>query len=146
MRELRADERGGSTGTSAFGVKLSLIVARNTRAMERSKRLEIRVSAEELERIQQRAVNADKSVSDFVRAVALDKPLVIKTYDRLDPADLAQVKRLGNLLNQIALATHTGCADGGTSLLLDAVLQDVRALVRRELASNVRGRHETPSS
>ncbi|KAB2910239.1 MAG: ribbon-helix-helix protein, CopG family [Hyphomicrobiaceae bacterium] len=114
---------------------------RHTCAAERDRRLEVRVSATELAGIQRRAADTNRSVSDFVRASALDKPITIKTYNRLDLADLAQIKRLGNLLNQIAATMHANRIDGGTALLLHSVLDEIKVIVRREVRSpQTRGR------
>ena len=101
--------------------------------MDRDKRIDIRVSPGELADIKQRALKTERSVSDFVRAAALDEPIAIKTYKHLDPHDLAQLKRLGNLLNQIAAKMHTVRIDGSTAFLLHSVLDDLRKIVLREL-------------
>jgi hypothetical protein len=101
--------------------------------VEKNKRLDIRVSPSELAIIQERADGACRSVSEFVRAAALDKPLTVRSYKQLDPGHLAQFKRVGNPLNQIAATLHAKGMDGGTALLLHAALDELRQLIRREL-------------
>lgn len=68
-------------------------------------RLNLRISAEDLEKIHHKAQKANKTLTDYVTATCLGKEIVIIT-------DLAQVlkelKAVGRNLNQIAVLAHSG--------------------------------------
>ncbi|MGI6497939.1 MAG: plasmid mobilization protein [Oscillospiraceae bacterium] len=68
-------------------------------------RLNLRITAEDLEKIHRKAQQANKTLTDYVTAACLGKEIVIIT-------DLAQVlkelKAVGRNLNQIAVLAHSG--------------------------------------
>ena len=67
--------------------------------------LRTRVSPEERERIEYKALSSYRPVSRYLRDVALDKPIVIiNGVDEL--AD--ELRRVGNNLNQITRAVNAG--------------------------------------
>ena len=67
--------------------------------------LRTRVSPEEREQIEYKALSSYRAVSRYLRDVALDKPIiVINGVDEL--AD--ELRRIGNNLNQITRAVNTG--------------------------------------
>lgn len=80
-------------------------------------------------------VNLPPSV--YVRHAALAKPLVVKSYDTLAPEDVAQIKRIGNLLNQIARALWRGRCIPATEDHLNAVLAELRRVLATALRREV---------
>lgn len=67
--------------------------------------LRTRVSPEEREKIEYKALSSYRTVSRYLRDTALDKPIiVINGVDEL--AD--ELRRIGNNLNQITRAVNTG--------------------------------------
>ena len=67
--------------------------------------LRTRVSPEEREQIEYKALSSYRTVSRYLRDVALDKPIVIvQGIDEL--AD--ELRRIGNNLNQITRAVNAG--------------------------------------
>ena len=67
--------------------------------------LRTRVSPEEREQIEYKALSSCRTVSHYLRDVALDKPIVvINGVDEL--AD--ELRRVGNNLNQITRAVNAG--------------------------------------
>ena len=67
--------------------------------------LRTRVSPEEREQIEYKALSSYRTVSRYLRDVALDKPIiVINGVDEL--AD--ELRRIGNNLNQITRAVNAG--------------------------------------
>ncbi|KAB2914559.1 MAG: MobC family plasmid mobilization relaxosome protein [Hyphomicrobiaceae bacterium] len=94
----------------------------------------IRCSRAELAAIEARATAAGLNASDFIRRAALGHPVEIIKLERLHPADLAQLKRLGNLLNQIARAMHRGRLFRGTIEHAEAVMDELRLIIRDQLS------------
>ena len=72
--------------------------------MRKNKQFSIRISAQDLETIRQKAVQAHMSQSDYVTACCLRKQIVI--LDGLKEV-LRQQKAIGNNLNQIARVANT---------------------------------------
>lgn len=93
--------------------------------------LTVRLSSSERHRITEAALTANLSPSAFVRAVALSNPVTIRKYVSVAPEDLAQLKRLGNLLNQIARAGWRGRFSSATDEHLAAVLVELRIAFRK---------------
>ena len=72
--------------------------------MRKNKQFSIRISAQDLETIRQKAVQAHMSQSDYVTACCLGKRIMI--LNGLTEV-LRQQKAIGNNLNQIAVKAHT---------------------------------------
>ena len=73
--------------------------------MKKDKQLSIRISAQDLETIRQKAVQAHMSQSDYVTACCLGKRIVI--LNGLKEV-LRQQKAIGNNLNQLAVLANMG--------------------------------------
>ena len=73
--------------------------------MRKNKQFSIRISAQDLETIRQKAVQAHMSQSDYVTACCLEKRIVI--LDGLKEV-LRQQKAIGNNLNQLAVLANMG--------------------------------------
>ena len=73
--------------------------------MRKNKQFSIRISAQDLETIRQKAVQAHMSQSDYVISCCLGKKIII--LDGLKEV-LRQQKAIGNNLNQIARAANAG--------------------------------------
>ena len=73
--------------------------------MRKNKQFSIRISAQDLETIRQKAVQAHMSQSDYVTACCLGKRIVI--LDGLKEI-LRQQKAIGNNLNQLAVLANMG--------------------------------------
>ena len=73
--------------------------------MRKNKQFSIRISAQDLETIRQKAVRAHMSQSDYVTACCLGKRIVI--LDGLKEV-LRQQKAIGNNLNQLAVLANMG--------------------------------------
>ena len=73
--------------------------------MRKNKQFSIRISAQDLETIRQKAVQAHMSQSDYVTACCLGKRIVI--LDGLREV-LRQQKAIGNNLNQLAVLANMG--------------------------------------
>ena len=73
--------------------------------MRKNKQFSIRISAQDLETIRQKAVQAHMSQSDYVTACCLGKCIVI--LDGLKEV-LRQQKAIGNNLNQLAVLANMG--------------------------------------
>ena len=66
----------------------------------------IRCSVEEQQRIRERAKNASLSVSHYVRSMAVSGRIVLHQEQKIDPAYVEQLRRIGVNLNQITKAVH----------------------------------------
>ena len=73
--------------------------------MRKNKQFSIRISAQDLDTIRQKAVQAHMSQSDYVTACCLGKRIVI--LDGLKEV-LRQQKAIGNNLNQLAVLANMG--------------------------------------
>ena len=73
--------------------------------MKKDKQFSIRISAQDLETIRQKAVQAHMSQSDYVTACCLGKRIVI--LNGLKEV-LRQQKAIGNNLNQLAVLANMG--------------------------------------
>ena len=73
--------------------------------MRKDKQFSIRISAQDLETIRQKAVQAHMSQSDYVTACCLGKRIVI--LDGLKEV-LRQQKAIGNNLNQLTVLANMG--------------------------------------
>ena len=73
--------------------------------MKKDKQFSIRISAQDLETIRRKAVQAHMSQSDYVTACCLGKRIVI--LDGLKEV-LRQQKAIGNNLNQLAVLANMG--------------------------------------
>ena len=97
-----------------------------TNEKHRTHILSIRLTPEEHASIEAIATSADLTTSAYARAAALSAPITVKTYASLAPEELAQFKRLGNLLNQITRAGWRGRFTRQTDEHLAAVLVELR--------------------
>ncbi len=97
-----------------------------TNEKHRTHILSIRLTPEEHAVISAMAASANLTTSAFARAAALAAPITVKTYASLAPEEIAQLKRLGNLLNQIARAGWRGRFTRQTDEHLAAVLVELR--------------------
>ena len=73
--------------------------------MRKNKQFSIRISAQDLETIRQKAVQAHMSQSDYVIICCLNKKIII--LDGLKEV-LRQQKAIGNNLNQLAVLANMG--------------------------------------
>ena len=73
--------------------------------MKKDKQFSIRISAQDLETIRQKAVQAHMSQSDYVISCCLGKKIII--LDGLKEV-LRQQKAIGNNLNQLAVLANMG--------------------------------------
>ena len=73
--------------------------------MKKDRQFSIRISAQDLETIRQKAVQAHMSQSDYVTACCLGKRIVI--FDGLREV-LRQQKAIGNNINQLAVLANMG--------------------------------------
>ena len=73
--------------------------------MRKKKQFSIRISAQDLETIRQKAVQAHMSPSDYVISCCLGKKIII--LDGLKEV-LRQQKAIGNNLNQLAVLANMG--------------------------------------
>jgi uncharacterized protein (DUF1778 family) len=101
--------------------------------IRRDKAIRVRYSDAERKAIKARALDAEMTTSDFIRHSALGAPVHVVKLERLHPADLNQIKRLGNLLNQIARAMHRGRMVRGTLRHLGEVMTVIDTLVLHQL-------------
>lgn len=93
--------------------------------------LTLRLNQSEHETIMASARAAELPISTFVRCAALAAPITVRKYATLAPEDLSQLKRLGNLLNQIARAGWRGRFSAMTDEHLAAVLVELRIAFRK---------------
>ena len=88
-----------------------------------------RVSAAEHAVLQDAANRAKLSPSAYIRHAALSIPIRVRSFLTLSPGDVAQLKRLGNLLNQVARASWRGRFGHTTEIALREVLSELRTLL-----------------
>lgn len=89
-----------------------------------------RVSASEHAVLIDAAARAKLPPSTYARHAALSVPITVKVFQSFAPEDVAQLKRLGNLLNQIARAIWRGRFFPATEAHLGAVLAELRQVLR----------------
>ncbi|WP_312061110.1 plasmid mobilization protein [Anaerotignum sp.] len=71
----------------------------------KKRRLSIKLTQEDFEKIHRKAGQANKNITDYVTTTCLDKEIVIIT----DLAEvLKELKAVGRNLNQIAVLAHSG--------------------------------------
>lgn len=88
-----------------------------------------RMSAGELSALKTAADRARLSPSAYIRHAALSIPIRVRSFLSLSPGDIAQLKRLGNLLNQIARGIWRGRFERTTEIALGEVLSELRTLL-----------------
>ena len=93
--------------------------------------LTTRVNPEEHALILDAAARAELPPSTYLRSSALGARLVTKSYTRMAQEDLAQLKRLGNLLNQIARSGWRGRFTRPTEELHARVVLELQTVIRR---------------
>jgi uncharacterized protein (DUF1778 family) len=104
-----------------------------TNTDKRNMAIRVRYTFDERQAIVAKATEAGLTTSEFVRHAALGAPIKVVRLERLHPADLKQIKRLGNLMNQIARAIHRGRFLKGTLSHLDEVLDETQSLILHQL-------------
>lgn len=96
--------------------------------IELSKRVGVRLKPDDYKRLQSRAADHGLTVSDLIRAAALDVPAAPARRRIADQDLINQLSRIGNNLNQLTRLmhklTHRGVVPETAPVL--AVLEDVR--------------------
>ncbi|NBU58319.1 MAG: hypothetical protein EBS23_00785 [Betaproteobacteria bacterium] len=93
--------------------------------------LTTRVNPEEHALIIEAAARTNLPPATYLRAAALNARLVVRTFATMAPEDLAQLKRLGNLLNQIARSGWRGRFTRPTEELHARVMLELLTVIRR---------------
>ena len=93
--------------------------------------LTTRVNPEEHALIIEAATRANLPPSTYLRNAAIGAKLSVKSFVSMAPEDVAQLKRLGNLLNQIARAGWRGRFSPATEELYARVMLDLRSVIRQ---------------
>ena len=90
-------------------------------------RLEVRVSAEDKARIEERALASGWSLSEYTRKMLLDGQIIL-----IDPADRRQIVGLSNNLNQLTRqANALGIRPGEVETELRAILEELKNAYRK---------------
>ena len=110
--------------------------------MRKNKQFSIRISAQDLETIRQKAVQAHMTQSDYVTACCLGKRIVV--MDGLKEV-LRQQKAIGNNLNQLAVLANTGKVQFAN---LDAAAQEFAKInvTLRQIQEGGRGKSQSSIS
>ena len=110
--------------------------------MKKDKQFSIRIAAQDLETIRQKAVQAHMSQSDYVTACCLRKQIVI--LDGLKEV-LRQQKAIGNNLNQLAVLANMGKVQFAN---LDSAVQEFGRIntALREMQEGGAGRSQSSIS
>ena len=110
--------------------------------MRKNKQFSIRISAQDLETIRQKAVQAHMSQSDYVISCCLNKKIII--LDGLKEV-LRQQKAIGNNLNQLAVLANMGKVQFAN---LDSAVQAFAKIntALRELQEGGAGRSQSSTS
>ena len=110
--------------------------------MRKNKQFSIRISAQDLETIRQKAVQAHMSQSDYVISCCLNKKIII--LDGLKEV-LRQQKAIGNNLNQLAVLANMGKVQFAN---LDSAVQEFAKIntALRELQEGGAGRSQSSIS
>lgn len=93
--------------------------------------LTTRVNPEEHALILEAADRAKLPPSTYLRNAAMGSRLTIRTFVSMAPEDVAQLKRLGNLLNQIARSGWRGRFTRQTEELHARVVLELLTVIRR---------------
>ena len=96
----------------------------------RSKWLRVRVTLDELHRVEQRAVEARLTPSDYVRHAVLDGRIEIKHSAASDPETIIELQRIGNNLNQIARICNTTGNDRRARFIELHIDEELRPLLK----------------
>ena len=102
---LASRRRTGVLPNAKYRAEAHTHFMRTEENMRKNKQFSIRISAQDLETIRQKAVQAHMSQSDYVTACCLGKRIVI--LDGLKEV-LRQQKAIGNNLNQLAVLANMG--------------------------------------
>ena len=110
--------------------------------MKKDRQFSIRISAQDLETIRQKAVQAHMSQSDYVISCCLGKKIII--LDGLKEV-LRQQKAIGNNLNQLAVLANMGKVQLAN---LDSAVQAFAKIntALRELQEGGAGRSQSSTS
>jgi len=111
-------------------------VARPTKAIKRDRQMNFSLTADELATLLGRANRAGMRPVDYGRWRLLggeDQPVIPeKTVSTTDHMIYAQLRKLGNLLNQLVRHCHTTkCAPPAA---LEPLLEDIRVIISQESA------------
>ncbi len=87
---------------------------RKSPAERRTEQLNMTLSPAEKAKIAQRAASANMTLTDFTRAVALNRSLKVTQTTESDFATRHELRRIGNNINQAVHLMHTG--KGGATL------------------------------
>lgn len=93
--------------------------------------LTTRVNPEEHAVILDAAARTNLPPSTYIRQAALGAPITIRSFVSMAPEELAQLKRLGHLLNQIARSGWRGRFTRPTEELHATVMMELRAAIRK---------------
>ena len=110
--------------------------------MRKNKQFSIRISAQDLETIRQKAVQAHMSQSDYVISCCLGKKIII--LDGLKEV-LRQQKAIGNNLNQLTVLANMGKVQFAN---LDAAAQEFAKInvTLRQIQEGGRGKSQSSIS
>jgi len=107
-------------------------MSRPRKAIRRTHPITFWLTPEEFARLEATALQAGLRVNELARQVTCrgHRRVVIQTTRRHDPAFIAQIRRLGNLLNQLTMRSHlTGRVSPKVEVLCDDIRQIVLAAV-----------------
>lgn len=90
-------------------------------------RLTVRLTPSELSRVRARAKKLRLTPSELVRRRLSGGKLIVKYYQTVDPAVIAQIKAIGNNLNQIAKVCNA--RRSAPPARLNTVLKDIEDFV-----------------
>lgn len=93
--------------------------------------LTTRVNSEEHALILDAATRANLPPSTYLRNAATNTKLTVRTFVSMAPEDVAQLKRLGNLLNQVARSGWRGRFTRPTEELHARVMLELVTVIRR---------------
>ena len=96
----------------------------------RSEWLRVRVTVDELHQVEQRAVEARLTPSDYVRHAVLDGRIEIKHPAASDPGTIIELQRIGNNLNQIARICNTTGNDRRARFIELHIDEELRPLLK----------------
>lgn len=103
---------------------------RKAAATRRTHPITFWLTPDEFARLEATALQAGLRVNELARRVTCHgrQRVVIQTTRRHDPAFIAQLRRLGNLLNQLTMRSHL---TGRVSPKVEVLCDEIRELVLR---------------
>ena len=109
---------------------------------KRSEQVSLRLSPVELARLQDKADQSRQSVTAFVRAAAMGKPVTVRQAQETDFELRQELRRIGVNLNQIAKALNARQTALPASLV--STCEKLDALFDRMLADGSQGHERRP--